>query len=81
VDELIFYVRGNFTSRRGVGPGSISHHPAGLLHGPHPGAYEASIGVRQTDELAVMLDCYHPLSATEAALAVEDAGYQDSFIA
>jgi homogentisate 1,2-dioxygenase len=80
VDEVIFYVRGNFTSRRGVGPGSISHHPAGTMHGPHPGAYEGSIGVRTTDELAVMLDCYAPLSATPAALAVEDAGYQESFI-
>ncbi len=80
VDEILFYVRGNFTSRRGVGPGSISHHPAGLLHGPHPGAYEGSIGATRTDELAVMLDCYQPLAPTEAAVAVEDAGYQESFV-
>jgi homogentisate 1,2-dioxygenase len=78
-DEIIFYCRGNFTSRRGVGPGSISHHPAGLLHGPHPGAYEESIGARATDELAVMLDTYAPLRATEAAYSVEDGAYQDSF--
>ncbi|WP_437475669.1 homogentisate 1,2-dioxygenase [Sorangium sp. So ce1014] len=80
-DELLFYCRGNFTSRRGVGPGSISHHPAGVPHGPHPGAYEASLGSRETSELAVMLDTIRPLAATPAALAVEDPGYQDSFIA
>jgi homogentisate 1,2-dioxygenase len=78
-DEFIFYCAGNFTSRRGVGPGSISHHPAGVAHGPHPGAYESSIGVRWTDELAVMLDTTRPLAVTEAARAVEDPGYQDSF--
>ena len=78
-DEIIFYCRGNFTSRRGVGPGSISHHPAGILHGPHPGAYEESIGARATDELAVMLDTYAPLRATEAAGGIEDPGYHDSF--
>ena len=80
VDEVLFYVRGEFTSRRGVGQGSISHHPAGVMHGPHPGAYEGSIGVKATSELAVMLDCYQPLSATPAALGIEDAGYQESFI-
>ena len=79
VDELLFYVRGQFTSRRGVGPGSISHHPAGVLHGPHPGAYEASIGTRRTEELAVMLDCVKPLRATAAAEQVEDPSYDDSF--
>jgi homogentisate 1,2-dioxygenase len=79
VDELIFYVRGGFTSRRGVGPGSISHHPAGVLHGPHPGAYEASLGITCTDELAVMLDCEAPLRPAAAALGIEDAGYDDSF--
>jgi len=80
VDEILFYVRGEFTSRRGVGPGSISHHPAGVMHGPHPGAYEGSIGSRTTSELAVMLDCYQPLSATAAAVGIEDPGYQDSFL-
>ncbi|MCB9779408.1 MAG: homogentisate 1,2-dioxygenase [Alphaproteobacteria bacterium] len=80
VDEFLFYVRGNFTSRRGVGPGSISFHPAGIPHGPHPGAYEGSIGHRETTELAVMLDTARPLHATAQAVAVEDAGYMDSFI-
>jgi homogentisate 1,2-dioxygenase len=79
VDEIIFYVAGQFTSRRGVGPGSISLHPAGILHGPHPGAYEGSIGVRETDELAVMLDLERPLAPTAAALAIEDPGYHESF--
>ena len=79
VDEVIFYSRGSFTSRRGVGPGSISLHPAGVMHGPHPGAYEGSIGARSTDEVAVMLDCQRPLRATPEALAVEDPGYDASF--
>jgi len=80
VDEIIFYVRGEFTSRRGVGPGSISHHPSGVMHGPHPGAYEGSIGARTTNEVAVMLDCYQPLQATAEAVAIEDAGYEESFV-
>jgi homogentisate 1,2-dioxygenase len=79
VDEVLFYQRGEFTSRRGVGAGSMSHHPAGVIHGPHPGAYEASIGVKETSELAVMLDCERPLGATAGAVAIEDAGYQSSF--
>jgi homogentisate 1,2-dioxygenase len=78
-DEVIFYCAGNFTSRKGVGPGSLSHHPAGVIHGPHPGAYEGSIGAKTTDELAVMLDTTHPLHATDACRAVEDAGYHTSF--
>jgi homogentisate 1,2-dioxygenase len=78
-DEFIYYVRGNFTSRKGVGPGSISLHPSGVPHGPHPGAYEGSIGTKETSELAVMLDTYKPLAMTPAALAIEDPGYQESF--
>jgi homogentisate 1,2-dioxygenase len=81
VDEFLFYVRGNFTSRRGVGPGSASYHPAGIPHGPHPGAYEASRGAHRTDELAVMLDCARPLQPTDAAASIEDRAYQDSFVA
>jgi homogentisate 1,2-dioxygenase len=79
VDEVIFYARGGFTSRRGVGAGSISLHPAGVMHGPHPGAYEGSIGARSTDELAVMLDCQRALRMTPEAAAIEDAGYEASF--
>lgn len=80
VDEILFYVRGEFTSRRGIGAGSISFHPAGIMHGPHPGAYESSIGAKSTNELAVMLDCYKPLTPTRAALGIEDPAYQDSFL-
>jgi homogentisate 1,2-dioxygenase len=79
-DEILFYVAGTFTSRKGVGRGSLSHHPAGIIHGPHPGAYEGSIGARATDELAVMLDTFAPLHATAAALSVEDVGYHGSFV-
>ncbi|HVV50802.1 MAG TPA: homogentisate 1,2-dioxygenase [Polyangia bacterium] len=78
-DEIIFYAGGSFTSRRGVGVGSLSHHPAGILHGPHPGAYEGSLGARATDELAVMLDTFAPLHATKAARSVEDPDYHGSF--
>lgn len=79
-DEIIYYVRGNFTSRKGVGPKALSLHPAGVPHGPHPGAYEGSIGTRSTDELAVMMDTFAPLRLTEQALALESAGYHDSWI-
>jgi homogentisate 1,2-dioxygenase len=79
-DEIIFYCEGNFTSRKGVAPGSVSHHPAGIPHGPHPGSYEKSIGSTRTDELAVMIDTYRPLNATRAAIAVEDPGYMASFL-
>lgn len=80
VDEFIFYCKGNFTSRKGVGPGSMSFHPSGIPHGPHPGAYEASIGTKETNELAVMLDCALPLKVTTQAVGVEDPGYHASFM-
>jgi homogentisate 1,2-dioxygenase len=78
-DEVIFYVDGNFTSRRGVGNGSISLHPAGVNHGPHPGAYEASIGSKSTKELAVMIDTFLPLERTRAADLIEREEYHDSW--
>lgn len=81
VDEVLFYSRGNFTSRRGVGAGSISHHPRGLPHGPHPGAYEASIGAKHTDEVAVMLDCTAPLTRSALCESLEDTSYHGSFVA
>lgn len=80
VDEFIFYCKGNFTSRKGVSPGSMSYHPAGIPHGPHPGSYEASIGTKDTSELAVMLDCMLPLQPTKQALGIEDPAYHQSFI-
>jgi homogentisate 1,2-dioxygenase len=79
-DEILFYCDGNFTSRRGVQPGSISHHPMGLPHGPHPGSYEESIGTKSTSELAVMCDAFQPLHSTPAARTIEDPGYQNSFL-
>ncbi len=78
-DEVLFYSAGSFSSRRGVGPGSITHHPTGIPHGPHPGAYEASVGTARTDELAVMMDSTRPLRPTTAALEIEDEAYMRSF--
>jgi homogentisate 1,2-dioxygenase len=78
-DEVILYLRGNFTSRRGVGPGAVSLHPAGIAHGPHPGAYEASIGAKKTDEMAVMVDTFAPLLPTAQAVNIEDGGYHESW--
>ncbi|MBK9119332.1 MAG: homogentisate 1,2-dioxygenase [Phycisphaerales bacterium] len=80
MDEILYYVEGNFTSRKGVGSESISLHPAGVTHGPHPGTYEASIGVHRTDELAVMCDCYPPLQLTAEAAALEDPEYHLSWV-
>jgi len=80
IEEVIYYVRSNFGSRRGISPGSISLHPAGIPHGPHPGAYEASLGGGHTEELAVMLDCARPLRVTSAALALDDPSYHHSFV-
>jgi homogentisate 1,2-dioxygenase len=80
-DEVIYYVRGSFTSRKGVGPKAVSLHPAGVPHGPHPGAYEGSIGSRSTDEVAVMMDTFAPLKLTAQALALEHPGYHESWIA
>ena len=79
-DEFLFYCRGNFTSRKGVGPGSVSLHPMGLPHGPHPGSYESSIGHRETTEMAVMIDTYQHLFVTEQALHIEDPDYMQSFL-
>ncbi len=78
---MLFYCRGDFTSRKDVGPGSVSVHPAGLPHGPHPGAYEASVGTQNTNELAVMMDSDKPLQFTHDALAVDDHDYMQSFVA
>ena len=79
-DEVILYLSGNFTSRRGVGPGALSLHPSGIAHGPHPGAYEASIGSKRTDELAVMVDTFAPLLPTAQAINLEEPGYHDSWV-
>jgi homogentisate 1,2-dioxygenase len=79
-DEVLFYVEGRFTSRKGVSSGSISLHPTGLPHGPHPGTYEASIGTDRTSELAVMIDTFKPLLPTDHARRIEDPGYNRSWV-
>jgi homogentisate 1,2-dioxygenase len=79
-DEVIYYVAGNFMSRRGVDIASFTLHPAGIPHGPHPGSVEASIGKEGTEELAVMVDTFHPLKLTKAALDLDDDRYPYSWL-
>jgi len=74
-DELIYYVDGDFMSRKNVTRGMITLHPGGIPHGPHPGAVEKSIGAKETKELAVMIDTFHPLMLTKEALAIENPNY------
>lgn len=74
-DELLYYVEGNFMSRKGVHEGSITLHPSGIPHGPHPGKTEASIGKKETLELAVMIDTFHPLKIVKSAGEIEDSQY------
>jgi len=78
-DELLYYVDGNFMSRENVTKGMMTLHPAGIPHGPHPGTVEKSLGAKETRELAVMVDTFHPLSLTDTALAIENAGYTTSW--
>ncbi|GAB4184190.1 MAG: homogentisate 1,2-dioxygenase [Coleofasciculaceae cyanobacterium] len=78
-DEVIYYVEGNFMSRKGIERGSITLHPSGIPHGPHPGMYEGSIGKERTEELAVMIDTFRPLRLTQHALALEDKNYPYSW--
>lgn len=79
-EEVMYYVSGNFMSRRGVEVGSMTLHPRGIPHGPHPGAAEASIGKEGTEELAVMVDTFRPLKLTAAARAFEDDRYPFSWL-
>jgi homogentisate 1,2-dioxygenase len=78
-DEVLYYVDGDFMSRKNVTRGMITLHPAGIPHGPHPGAVEKSIGKKETAELAVMVDTFHPLMLTQEALAIENPGYTMSW--
>ena len=80
-DEVLWYAEGNFASRKGVGPASISLHPAGIPHAPQPGRYEASFGHERTDELAVMVDTFKPLKLTRHALDRDDPDYHGSWMA
>ena len=79
-DEVLYYVDGDFMSRNDVDAGHISLHPAGIPHGPHPGATERSIGEVQTDELAVMVDTFKPLQITEEAIKIADEDYYKSWL-
>jgi len=80
MDEILYYVDGNFTSRKGIESESISLHPQGVPHGPHPGMYEKSIGTKRTNELAVMCDTYKPLRMTIPASQCEDKDYHMSWV-
>jgi homogentisate 1,2-dioxygenase len=79
-DEVLFYVRGQFGSRKGVEPGSFTLHPQGIPHGPHPGTTLKSLDAQRTEELAVMFDTQFPLQLTEDALALDDPGYPLSWL-
>jgi len=79
-DEVLYYVDGDFMSRKHVERGMISLHPKGIPHGPHPGTVEKSVGQKETKELAVMIDPFHPLQITQAALDMEDAGYYKTWV-
>ena len=79
-DEVLYYVDGDFMSRNHVEHGFMSLHPGGIPHGPHPGAYERSIGQKETSELAVMVDTFKPLKVTQAALDIELKDYWKSWL-
>lgn len=79
-DEVLYYVDGDFMSRNNIQKGQITLHPGGIPHGPHPGAAERSIGVEDTEELAVMVDPFRPFQITEAALALQDPDYYLSWL-
>jgi homogentisate 1,2-dioxygenase len=79
-DEVIYYAEGNFMSRKGIDKYDISMHPYGLPHGPQPGMTEASIGKKETNELAVMVDTFYPLHLTKQAVELEKKEYMASWL-
>jgi homogentisate 1,2-dioxygenase len=79
-DEVLYYVDGDFMSRNHVEKGFISLHPGGIPHGPHPGAYERSIGQKETLELAVMIDTFKPLKLTQSAVDMSLQNYVQSWL-
>lgn len=79
-DEILYYVDGDFMSRKHVERGMISLHPKGIPHGPHPGTVEKSLGKKETGELAVMIDPFYPLKITQEALNTEDPSYWKSWV-
>jgi homogentisate 1,2-dioxygenase len=76
---MIYYVDGSFSSRKGIEVGSVTLHPSGIPHGPHPGLAEKSIGMTETHELAVMCDTFHPLKLTTLAKDLDDGQYAYSW--
>lgn len=78
-DEMLYYVNGNFGSRRGIEEASITLHPRGIPHGPQPGMVEKSLGAERTEEMAVMIDTFHPLTFTTVAQGIDDPGYPYSW--
>jgi homogentisate 1,2-dioxygenase len=79
-DEVLYYVRGKFGSRRGVDEGSFTLHPHGIPHGPHPGTIQASWDMTRTDELAVMVDTFRPLHLTKQGMDLDDPNYPLSWL-
>jgi len=79
-DEVLYYVDGDFMSRKNVEKGMITLHPGGIPHGPHPGTVEKSIGAKETHELAVMVDTFKPLLMTDVAAKIEDENYYQSWL-
>lgn len=79
-DEVLYYVDGDFMSRNNIKQGHITLHPKGIPHGPAPGAMERSIGQKETQELAVMIDTFRPLMVTEEAMKIDDGKYYKSWM-
>jgi homogentisate 1,2-dioxygenase len=80
MDEVIYYCSSEFMSRKRIEYGSITLHPDGLPHGPHPGKIEESIGKKQTNDLAVMVDTVEPLTVARPALPCDDSEYTRSWL-
>ena len=78
-EELLYYVDGDFMSRNNIDKGQLTLHPGGIAHGPHPGAAERSIGKKETEELAVMIDPFKPWKITEEAIKIESPDYYKSW--
>jgi homogentisate 1,2-dioxygenase len=79
-DEVLYYASSEFMSRKGIEYGSVTLHPDGVPHGPHPGRTEQSLGQKETKELAVMVDTFHTLKVSRQALGIEDPGYFQSWV-
>lgn len=79
-DEVLYYVDGDFMSRNDIEQGQITLHQGGIPHGPHPGAYERSVGQKETEELAVMIDTFKPLKLTDEAMKIDDGKYYLSWL-